>query len=78
MKIDYGPGPTVGVKTLQFVGDDADFVSSDIHELAKPTAALSLGVWAYAWITDNQPMKKVALGVSVAAFLVQTLMAPKR
>lgn len=77
MKIDYGPPGAVGVKQLQYVGDDADYVSIGLYQLAKPASAIALGVWGFAWVTGNRSLKRMALGVSVAAFFVQTLMKPK-
>lgn len=76
MKIDYGPPGAVGVKSLQYVGDDADYTSTGLRQLAKPAGAIALGVWGFALVTGNKPLKKIALGVSVAAFLIQ-MVTPK-
>lgn len=79
MKISYGPPGAVGVKALQYVGevgDDADYVSLGLHSIAKPVGALALGAWAYAWVTKKPQLKKMALGVSIAAFIVQLATKP--
>lgn len=77
MKIDYGPPGATGVKQLQYVGDDADYTSTGLQELAKPAGKIALGVWGYAWITKNQSLKTMALGVAVASWLVQLSGSPK-
>lgn len=71
MKIDYGPPGASGVKSLQYVGDDADYRSMNVEELAKPVGKVAFGVWVYAWVTGNRSLKTVALGVSVASLFVQ-------
>jgi hypothetical protein len=73
VKIDYGPPAMMGVKHLQYVGDDADYTSTGLQSLAKPVGLGALGVWGFAAVTGNQGLKKLALGVSVGAFLVQAL-----
>lgn len=79
MKIDYGPPGAVGVQSLQYVsgvGDDADYISTNLHLVAKPVGVLALGVWGYAWMTKKSDLKKQALAVSLGAFLVQILTRP--
>ena len=79
MKIEYGPPGESGVKSLQYVsgpGDDADYVSAGIHQIAKPAGALALGTWAFAWATGRDKLKRTALGVSVASWLVYLFTRP--
>lgn len=71
MKIDHGPPGATGVKSLQYVGDDADYKSTTLGQIAKPVGNVALGVWAYAWITGNRSLKLMALGVSVGSWLIQ-------
>lgn len=73
MKIAYGPPAVAGVKHLQYIGDDADYVSTAISQYAKPAAAIAAGVWGYAFVTKNPQLKKQALAVGLGAFIVQML-----
>ena len=75
MKIAYGPPGAVGVKHLQYLSgdDDADYVSLGIARIARPVGALALGTWVYAAITKKPELKRRALGVSVAAFIVELI-----
>lgn len=76
MRISYGPPGATGVKSLQYVsgvGDDADFVTTNLHLVAKPVGVLALGTWAYALATRNAKLRKRALAVSIGAFVVQLL-----
>lgn len=83
MKIAYGPPGAVGVKSLQYVsggdgiGDDADYVSTNLHLVAKPLGVLALGTWAYAWRTKKPKLKKQAMAVAIGAFVVQVLTRPR-
>lgn len=70
MKIAYGPPGAVGVKQLQYVGDDADYTSMNVAELAKPAAKVAAGVWIYAFITGNRSLKVVSMGVTAASLFV--------
>jgi len=81
MKIAYGPPGAVGVKSLQYVsGDDgigdADYVSANLHRIAKPVGTVALGAWVYAWFTKDESLKKQAFAVSLAAFVVQAVSKP--
>ena len=78
MKIEYGPPGAVGVKQFQYRSDDdsADYISSGVHQIAKPLGAIALGTWAYAWITGREALRRRALGVSIAAFIVQLVTRP--
>lgn len=85
MKVEYGPPGAAGVKSLQYVsgddydgiGDDADYISLGIHQIAKPVLALGLGTAAYSWVTKRERLKKQALAVSFAAFVVQLITRPR-
>lgn len=79
MKIEYGPSGSTGVQQLQYVsgaGDDADYVSLGLHQIARPVGALALGTWAYAWATGRQGLKRQALATAVAAFVVSLTTKP--
>jgi len=71
MKIDHGPPGATGVKSLQYVGDDADYSVTTLGQIAKPAGKLAVAVWAYAWITGNRSLKLVATGVGIGALLIQ-------
>jgi hypothetical protein len=76
MKIAYGPPGAVGVKSLQYVGnvgDDADYTSSGIMNLAAPVAVLAAGVAAYAWSTKNKKLRTRAGAVAIGAAVVSLL-----
>lgn len=79
MEISYGPPGAVGVKSLQYVSgtDDADYVSTNLHLVAKPVGVLALGTLVYAWVAGKPKLKKQALAVSIGAFIVQALVSPK-
>jgi hypothetical protein len=77
MKIDYGPPGEAGVKSLQYVGDSADYTSMNIAEFAKPVGKVAVGVWLYAFITGNRSLKLVSLGVAAGSLFVQVT-APKK
>jgi len=70
MNIAHGPPAFSGVKSLQYVGDDADYTVTTLGQIAKPAGTIALGVWGYAWVTGNRSLKLVATGVGVAAFLI--------
>ena len=82
MKIAHGPPGSVGVKSLQYVGDvdgigdDADYVTLGLHQLAKPVGSVALGVWVYGFATKNTKLKKQALAVSLAAFVIGMVAKP--
>ncbi len=70
MKIEHGPPAFRGVKSLQYVGDDADFTQKSVAEIAKPAATLGAGVYVYAWIVGNRSLKLVSLGVTLASLFI--------
>lgn len=81
MRIDYGPPGAMGVKQLAYVSgdgmrDDADYVSLGLHRIAKPVGAIAAGAWGFAWITGRPVLRRGALGVALAAVLVQWLTKP--
>ena len=77
MKIAYGPPGAVGVKQLQYVGDDADYTSTNVTELAKPAAKVAAGVYVYALITGNRSLRLASLGVTAASLFVLLTSKPK-
>ena len=73
MKIDYGPPAVGGVKHLQYLSDDADYLSSGAKQLARLVGLMSAATWGYAEVTENQTLKKKAMGVALASLLVELL-----
>jgi hypothetical protein len=71
MKLEYGPPGASGVKHLQYLSaDEPDFVAGNLSRVSRPVAALAAGVWVYALITKREKLRRQALGVSIAAFVV--------
>jgi len=71
VKIAYGPPGAVGVKSLQYVGDDADYTSTGLRSVAKPVGAIALAVAAYAWKTGDKKLQKQALAVAAGALILK-------
>lgn len=79
MMVEYGPPAVSGVKTLQYVsgidgiGDDADYVTTNLQRAAGPISVLALGTWVYARFAGRPDLEKQAFAVSVGALAVQLL-----
>lgn len=77
MEIAYGPPGATGVKQLAYVGDDADYTSTGLYGVARPASFVAAGVWVFAALTGAKTLKKQALAVSVAAFVVSVVTKPR-
>jgi hypothetical protein len=76
MKIAYGPPGETGVKQLQYVGDDADYLATGIGALARPIGLIALGVLIYARTAKKKKLEKPALGVALGALVVELVAKP--
>ena len=71
MKIAHGPPGAHGVTTLMSVGSDG--LDPRISDTARLVGIAASGVWAYGWATKQKGIKKVGLGVAMAALVVELL-----
>jgi hypothetical protein len=76
IQLSYGPPGAVGVKHLQYLSDDADYVSSGIYGIAKWAGIAAAATWGYAEVMGYETLRKRAMATAVASFLVGILTRP--
>lgn len=79
MQVAHGPPGASGVTTLMSVGaDDIEgYGQVELHRAARTVGIISAGAWIYAWSAKNQGLKKIAMGVALASFVVELISRPR-
>ena len=79
MHIAHGPPGASGVTSLMSVGaDDIEgFGEREVHKTARTVGLLSTAMWIYGWSTNDPKLKKMGLGVGLAALAVELLSSPR-
>ena len=70
MNVRYGSPGHKGVKTLMAVGAD-DLDHSPVERAVKVGGFLSVAVWGFGVLIDNETVKNVGFGAAVGLFGVQ-------
>jgi hypothetical protein len=79
VKVEYGPPGQSGVKTLMHVGEEDGPVArnAEIHRVSGTVGMVSVGVWAWAYLADNEQLRKYAFATSVMSFVAKFATRPK-
>ena len=79
MHVAYGPPGQSGVQTLMHVGadDGNDQQNAQIHQISGTVGMVSVGVWAWAYLAEDETLRKYAFATSVLSFVARLATRPK-
>ncbi len=80
MKVAYGPPGQSGVQTLMHVGEDGDGDESrnaQIHQISGTVGMVSVGLWAFAYLSDDDNLRRYAFAGALGSFFARLATRPK-